>query len=130
MNIPCYKKCVVFITPFETCVEFNSGRDRKVPVDVIKRMYMNWCPPDYAEGFDEIGFVYNYGDEVNRMKYTYTLVFHFSFRVATSIAKDVSIKKHGISMAAKSGHLKLKNNSFNLLTNHTSKESQFSAANR
>lgn len=74
-NIPCYKKCVVFITPFETCVEFNSGRDRKVPVDVIKRMYMNWCPPDYTEGFDEIGFVYNYGDEVNRMKYTYTYLF-------------------------------------------------------
>lgn len=75
-NIPCHKKCVIFVTPYEKCLEFNSNRERKVPDDVIKRMYMNWCPPDYAEGFDEIGFIYNYGDNAIRMKYTYTYLFN------------------------------------------------------
>lgn len=75
-NIPCHKKCVVFMTPYETCLLFNANRERKVPEDVIKHMYMSWCPPDYTEGFDEIGFVYNYGDETLRMKYTYAHLFN------------------------------------------------------
>lgn len=69
-NIPCHKKCVVFMTPYETCLEFNATRERKVPEEVIKRMYLRWCPPHYSEGFDDIEIIYNYGDEVNRLKYT------------------------------------------------------------
>lgn len=96
-RISCYKKCVVFVTPYETCLEFNSGRERKVPEDVIKRMYMNWCPPDYAEGFDEIGFVYNYGDEVIRMKYTYTYLFNESNGIGT-ISQENS--HHSLTLGA------------------------------
>lgn len=74
-NIPCHKKCVVLVTPYELCLHYNSGRARKVPEKVIKRMYMNWCPPDYSEGFDEIELIYNYGSNAIRMKYTYESLF-------------------------------------------------------
>lgn len=74
-NIPCYKKCVVFATTYETCLENNANRERKVPEDVIKRMYMHWCPPDYSEGFDEIRIKCNYGDSASRLKYTQEYLF-------------------------------------------------------
>lgn len=74
-NISCYKKCVVFMTTYETCLENNANRDRKVPEEVIKRMYMNWTPPNYSEGFDRIDFLFNYGHDVNRMKYTLHYLF-------------------------------------------------------
>lgn len=74
-HIPCYKKCVVFATTYETCLKNNANRERKVPEDVIKRMYMHWCPPDYSEGFDEISIEYNYGDNASRLKYTQEYLF-------------------------------------------------------
>lgn len=69
-NIPCHKKCIVFMTPYEVCLEQNQKRDRRVPEEVIRRMYLKWSPPNYAEGFDEIEIIYNYGDEATRLKYT------------------------------------------------------------
>ena len=61
-DIDCYKKAIVFATPYELCLEQNSKRDRKVPEDVIKRMRENFHFPLYNEGFDEIEFVWNMGD--------------------------------------------------------------------
>lgn len=74
-NIECKKVAIVFATPYDVCLERNSKRDRKVPEDVIRRMYMNWNPPDYSEGFDDIEIVYDYGDMVNRMKYSLQYLF-------------------------------------------------------
>lgn len=53
-NIPCLRVCICVVTPYELCLKFNAERTRNVPIDVIKRMYMNWQPPEYSEGFDNI----------------------------------------------------------------------------
>lgn len=58
-NIPCEKICVLMATPYETCIERNAKRDRCVPEDVIKRMYMNFDPPHVYEGWNDMIVVYD-----------------------------------------------------------------------
>lgn len=53
-KIDCRKVCYCIITPYRVCVNRQNGRKRKVPIDAIKKMYMNWTPPHRSEGFDEI----------------------------------------------------------------------------
>lgn len=53
-GIPCEKIGIIMATPYQQCLVNNQQRDRKVPVDVIKRMYMNYQTPYYYEGFDWI----------------------------------------------------------------------------
>lgn len=53
-TIPCEKICVLMATPYEECLRRNSERDRKVPEHVITRMYMNFDPPWYYEGWNYI----------------------------------------------------------------------------
>ena len=57
-NIPCWKYCILIATPFEVCLERNSQRDRKVPYNVIERMYKNFDIPWYNEGWDNIWVEY------------------------------------------------------------------------
>lgn len=57
-HIECTKFCICMMKPYKDCLKDNAERDRVVPVDVIKNMYINWCPPDYSEGFDYIEIVY------------------------------------------------------------------------
>lgn len=45
---------VVFATPIETCIERNNARDRKVPEEVIYKMYKSFNVPFYSEGFSVI----------------------------------------------------------------------------
>lgn len=40
-------------------MERNRKRERKVPEEVIKRMYLNFYIPQYYEGFDDIQIRYN-----------------------------------------------------------------------
>lgn len=54
-NIHCYKECILVLTPYEKCLKQNKMRKRYVPEDVIKRMYTNFNPPHYSEGWDSIG---------------------------------------------------------------------------
>lgn len=58
-NIKCEKHCVAVMTPYQQCLEWNTQRERIVPEEVIKRMYMNWCPPHSHEGFDKIWIKFN-----------------------------------------------------------------------
>lgn len=58
-NIPCEKIAFLMATPYEVCLERNAQRERKVPEEVIKRMYMNFWVPATYEGFDKIQIVYN-----------------------------------------------------------------------
>lgn len=51
-------KAIVFATTLEQCIEANSKRERKVPVDVIERMYKGFNFPLYSEGFGSIEIVY------------------------------------------------------------------------
>lgn len=54
-NIECY-----FVwTTYEECLERNSKRDRKVPEEVIKRMYFNFYIPQLFEGFNNVRIIDN-----------------------------------------------------------------------
>lgn len=55
------KIAVLVATPYEECLKRNANRDRKVPEEVIKRMYFNFYIPQYYEGFDNIQIKYNSG---------------------------------------------------------------------
>lgn len=58
----CKKSCVLILSTLEECMERNLSRDRSIPNDVIKRMYMNFQPPSLDEGWEEIFLVYNFLD--------------------------------------------------------------------
>ena len=60
-NIPCEKICVLIATPFEECCKQNNNRDRRVPDDVMWRMYKNFQIPCKYEGFDKV--IVHYGTE-------------------------------------------------------------------
>ena len=53
-NISCKKICVLVATPFEECLKQNNKRDRKVPEEVILRMYKSFNVPCKQEGWNEI----------------------------------------------------------------------------
>lgn len=59
--IPCEKICILVAVPYEMCVYQNSKRDRRVPVEVIWRMYKNFNMPCVQEGFDRV--IVHYPDE-------------------------------------------------------------------
>lgn len=56
-DISCEKVAIIMATPYQQCLANNQQRERKVPEDVIKRMYMNWQTPYYYEGFNLIQIV-------------------------------------------------------------------------
>ena len=62
-KIPCEKIAVLMATPYEVCLERNKLRERQVPKEVIKRMYMNWNSPYWFEGWNDIQIVYSDGAE-------------------------------------------------------------------
>lgn len=57
-NIKCTPICLCLMTPYDMCLLNNEKRERKVPVNVIRKMYINWQPPHYSEGFEEIKFLF------------------------------------------------------------------------
>lgn len=48
---------VWFAVPLEECKRRNGLRDRVVPDVVIEKMYKNFCPPSFMEGYDKIKIV-------------------------------------------------------------------------
>ena len=62
-GIKCAKVCVCVMTPYETCLKFNSHRDRNVPENAIRNTYMHWTPPHKSEGFDKVIPVFTYDIE-------------------------------------------------------------------
>lgn len=57
-NISCKKICIIMATPYEECIKRSKVRERQVPEHAIKRMYMNFDPPWYYEGWDDIDIEY------------------------------------------------------------------------
>lgn len=53
-NINLEVVAVWIAVPYEECLRRNSKRDSIVPEFVIEKMYKNFCPPGYDEGFDRI----------------------------------------------------------------------------
>lgn len=70
-KIDCEKRCIVMATPYEQCLANNAARDRKVPEDVIDRMYRSWNTPYWFEGWDNIEIVYWDGAENNDSVWTW-----------------------------------------------------------
>lgn len=58
-KISCVKRCVLFATDYEVCIKQNQGRSRKVPEEVIRKMYTTFQPPHKTEGWNNISIVYN-----------------------------------------------------------------------
>lgn len=53
-KIPCEKICVLMATPYEECLRRNAERERKVPEYAIEKMYRQFDPPYWYEGWTEI----------------------------------------------------------------------------
>lgn len=55
-RFPCVKKCLLFLTPVDVCMERNRKRtgNARVPDDAMYRMLCNFECPNYWEGWDEI----------------------------------------------------------------------------
>ena len=50
-----YKRVAIFVDPpLQVALQRNSERSRKVPEEVIEKMYNSLELPQYAEGFDQI----------------------------------------------------------------------------
>lgn len=67
------KIAVMVATPYEECLIRNANRERKVPEEVIKRMYYNFYVPQYFEGFDKIKLYSNSSDWSQKTKKIYTM---------------------------------------------------------
>lgn len=52
--------CKWFHTPYDICYARNQARDRKVPTEVLYRMFMNFEEPTIDEGWDCIEEIKNY----------------------------------------------------------------------
>lgn len=48
------KTCIFVLTSIEKCLKDNSNRERKVPEEVIRNMYLKFDIPQYREGWDKI----------------------------------------------------------------------------
>ena len=57
-KIPCEKICILMATPYEECIKQNNTRDRKIPEEVIERMYKHFDVPYWYEGWDDIKVIY------------------------------------------------------------------------
>lgn len=59
----CEKICCLIATPYEQCLIQNKNRERQVPDDVIKKMYMSFYIPQKYEGWDSIRISWNEGSQ-------------------------------------------------------------------
>lgn len=62
-KIHCEKHCVFMAVPYEECLKHNQLRERKVPEEVIKKMYLSFNVPYWYEGWDNIVVEYADGSE-------------------------------------------------------------------
>ena len=77
-NISCTPICLCMMTSYETCLNNNKKRDRQVPIEVVKRMQMNWQPPHYNEGFKEIKYIFSNLDDEYADKFTISNFFNIA----------------------------------------------------
>lgn len=62
-KINCEKIAVFIATPYRDCIEYNQLRNRKVPEEVVTRMYKNFYISQYYEGWDDIQIIWNYKED-------------------------------------------------------------------
>lgn len=94
-NIDCEKICLCVMTPYEICLERNKARERSIPEHAIKKMYLNWCPPDVAEGFDSVKLLFPFEIEKSFEKYDLNNL----FRKGTEFMKfDQKNRHHSLTV--------------------------------
>lgn len=54
------KECIIIATSYPRCLERNERRERKVPKEVIDRMWKSFQVPTHTEGWDIIDIEYDY----------------------------------------------------------------------
>lgn len=64
-DIDCEKICVVILTDYDVCLFNNKARNRNVPEEVIKNMYLKFDIPQYREGWDSIEIYCRFSGEKN-----------------------------------------------------------------
>lgn len=74
-NINCKHYCVVVLTPYDKCIKQNLMRDRIVPREVIFRMYKNFQPPAYFEGWDKIILAFNLDEDDSEVRWDLETLF-------------------------------------------------------
>jgi hypothetical protein len=64
-DITCEKKCILFATELDLCLEYNNKRNtnRRVPAEKIVKFYTGFQPPHKSEGWDDITIIANYNEE-------------------------------------------------------------------
>ena len=72
-SIKCKKTCVLMADTFAECYDYNTQRERKVPIAVMRRMYHNFCFPSTMEGFDEVKLVWGNFMNDSQLSYFYDL---------------------------------------------------------
>ena len=94
-KIPCEKICVFMATPYEVCLKNNRFyRDRKVPEEVIERMYRHFDVPYWYEGWDDIEVIYI--DETHKEYYgtPYGFLNHYKFDDQHNSHHQLTLGKH------------------------------------
>lgn len=61
-KLDCEKICVLVLRTYDNCLVANSNRTRKVPKEVITRMYKSFETPYLEEGWDKIDVIYTDND--------------------------------------------------------------------
>lgn len=95
-NIKCEKICATIITDFDLCVQRNEHRDRKVPYEVIRRMYLTFDIPQFREGWDDIWITVN--KMGNKSYDILELIDHLSKIPHDNPHHDLSIGDHMIAV--------------------------------
>lgn len=57
------KECIIVATSYPRCLERNEQRERKVPKEVVDRMWKSFQIPTYTEGWDIIDIEYDYDED-------------------------------------------------------------------
>ena len=60
-KIKCHPICFVMATEYNACLFNNQQRERKVPEDVIHRMFINFQPPHESEGQENSHHTFSLG---------------------------------------------------------------------
>ena len=89
-GVECTKYCYFIPTPYKKCLKNNKKRDRRVPENVIKHMYMTFQVPAKTDGFDDVFIDRN----AIRHKSLSWLLFKLSFIKQHNPYHDFTIGKH------------------------------------
>lgn len=102
---PCYKKCLLFITSREVCIERNASRNgaERVPDEAMEKMLKSFECPIYQEGWDEIApvihstpyrFPFEQTVDLSQDNPHHTLTLHGHLSAAVEYAKSHNFPPH------------------------------------